>query len=94
MITLLPKKTLFPLIKLILKELIGSNSLGTVEVLGPFGNTDSDVRIAYLIGMHPLESKAHKALFDTVLSKNDSLNYCYYVYKINVSSLDDEERAA
>ena len=65
-------------------KLIGSNSLGTVEVLGPFGNTDSDVRIAYLIGMHPLESKAHKALFDTVLSKNDSLNYCYYVYKINV----------
>ena len=72
-------------------KLIGSNSLGTVEVLGPFGNTDSDVRIAYLIGMHPLESKAHKALFDTVLSKNDSLNYCYYVYKINVSSPDDEE---
>lgn len=70
-------------------KLIGSNNLGTVEVLGPFGNTDSDVRIAYLIGMHPLESKAHKALFDTVLSKNDSLNYCYYVYKINVSSLDD-----
>ena len=58
-------------------ELIGSNSLGTVEVL--------------LIGMHPLESKAHKALFDTVVSKNDSLNYCYYVYKINVSSPDDEE---
>ena len=57
-------------------KLIGSNSLGTVEVLGPFGNTDSDVRIAYLIGMHPLESKAHKALFDTVVSKNDSLNYC------------------
>mgnify|MGYP007070183880 CR=1 FL=1 len=70
-------------------KLIGSNSLGTVEVLGPFGNADSDVRIAYLIGMHPLESKAHKALFDTVLSKNDSLNYCYYIYKINVSSLDD-----
>ena len=72
-------------------KLIGSNSLGTVEVLGPFGNADSDVRIAYLIGMHPLESKAHKALFDTVVSKNDSLSYCYYVYKINVSSLDDEE---
>ena len=65
--------------------------IDSVEVLGPFGNADSDVRIAYLIGMHPLESKAHKALFDTVLSKNDSLNYCYYVYKINVSSLDDED---
>ena len=72
-------------------ELIGSTSLGTVEVLGPFGNVDSDVRIAYLIGMHPLESKAHKALFDTVVSKNDSLSYCYYVYKINVSSPDDED---
>ena len=32
-------------------------------------------------------------IFDegSVVSKNDSLSYCYYVYKINVSSPDDEE---
>ena len=75
-------------------KLLGSNDLGTVELLGPFGNPNSDVKIAYSIGMHPLESKVHKALFDTVVAKNSSLNYCYYVYKINVTNCngDDEGR--
>ena len=43
-------------------ELLGENELGTVELLGPFGNPNSNIKIAYSIGMHPLESKAHKAL--------------------------------
>ena len=75
-------------------ELIGENDLGTVHLHGPYGNDDSNIRIAYLIGMHPMESKVHKALFDTVNSKSDSLNYCYYVYKINVTNydVDDEGR--
>ena len=75
-------------------QLLGSNELGTVELLGPFGNTDSDIKVAYSIGMHPWESKVHKALFDTVLAKNSSLNYCYYIYKINVTNynVDDEGR--
>ena len=60
-------------------------------MLGPFGNTDSDIKIAYSIGMHPLESKAHKALFDTVNSKSSSLNYCYYIYKINVTNYDTDD---
>ena len=75
-------------------QLLGENDLGSVELFGPFGNHDSDIKIAYSIGMHPLESKAHKALFDTVKSKSDSLNYCYYIYKINVTNYntDDEGR--
>ena len=48
-------------------------------------------KIAYSIGMHPLESKAHKALFDTVNSKSASLNYCYYIYKINVTNYDADD---
>ena len=44
-------------------ELIGENDLGTVHLHGPFGNTDSNIKIAYLIGMHPMESKAHRGLF-------------------------------
>lgn len=74
--------------------LLGQNELGSVELLGPFGNSDSDIKIAYSIGMHPWESKVHKALFDTVLAKNSSLNYCYYIYKINVTNYntDDEGR--
>ena len=71
--------------------LIGKNDLGTVHLHGPFGNEESDIKIAYLIGMHPLESKAHRGLFDTILDKNDSLNYCYYIYNINVAGELDEE---
>ena len=75
-------------------QLLGSNDLGTVEVLGPFGNPDSNIKVVYSIGMHPWESKVDKALFDTVVAKNSSLNYCYYIYKINVTNcnVDDEGR--
>ncbi len=71
--------------------LLGQNELGSVELLGPFGNPDSDIKIAYSIGMHPWESKVHKALFDTVLAKNSSLNYCYYIYRINVRDYNTED---
>ena len=71
-------------------ELIGRNDLGTAHIHGPFGNSDSEVKIAYLIGMHPLESKAHRALFDTVLDKSENLDHSYYIYNINVfGNLDD-----
>ena len=72
-------------------QLLGQNDLGTVEVLGPFGNPDSDVKIAYSIGMHPWESKVHKALSDTLKYKNRSLNCCYYIYKINVTNCNTED---
>ena len=41
--------------------------------------------------MHPLESKSHRALFETILSKSDELNYQYYIYNINVSGPLDEK---
>ena len=74
-------------------ELIGENDLGSVHIHGPFGDEASDVKIAYLIGMHPLESKSHRALFDKLTSKED-LKYCYYLYNINVkdSSTQTEGR--
>ena len=67
--------------------LIGENELGTVHLHGPFG--ESDIKIAYLIGMHPMESKAHRGLFETILNSND-LNYEYYIYNINVSDIDND----
>ena len=74
-------------------DLIGENDLGTVHLHGPFGNPDSDVKIAYLIGMHPMESKAHRALFDTIMDwdNKDLLNYSYYIYNINVVGELDAE---
>lgn len=70
-------------------ELLGENDLGTVHIHGPLGNVNSNVKIAYLIGMHPLESKSHRALFEKLTSKDD-LNYCYYLYNINVFDSNTE----
>lgn len=70
-------------------ELLGENELGSVHVHGPFGNSASDVKIAYVIGMHPLESKSHRALFDKLSSKGD-LNYSYYLYNIHVDNPNTE----
>ena len=70
-------------------ELLGENDLGSVYIHGPFGDENSDIRIAYLIGMHPLESKSHRALFDKLTSKDD-LKYCYYLYNINVEDSKTE----
>ena len=69
---------------------ISVTDLGSVHLHGPFGNTTSKVKIAYLIGMHPLESKSHRALFDKLTNK-DNLNYCYYIYNIDVSPESESE---
>ncbi len=69
--------------------LLGENELGTVHLHGPFGNEESEIRIAYVIGMHPLESKSHRALFD-MLTPKDDLKYCYYIYNINVNDKASE----
>lgn len=65
-------------------RLIGENELGSVHIHGPFGDENSKVKIAYVIGMHPLESKSHRALFEELTSKSD-LKCCYYLYNINVN---------
>lgn len=70
-------------------ELLGENELGTVH-LHKIGNIDSDVKIAYLIGMHPLESKSHRGVFDTLLSKSNELNYSYFIYNIDVTNIDEK----
>ena len=70
-------------------ELLGRNDLGSVHLHGPFGDKDSKVRIAYVIGMHPLESKSHRALFEKLTSKTDLRN-CYYLYNINVNDDSSE----
>lgn len=70
-------------------RLMGENELGSVYIHGPFGNVESEVKIAFLIGMHPLESKSHRALFEKLNSRSD-LKYCYYLYNINVSDKNSE----
>lgn len=70
-------------------ELLGENELGSIHLHGPFGNISSKIKIAYLIGMHPLESKSHRALFEKLTGKED-LKYCYYLYNINVADKQSE----
>lgn len=70
--------------------LLGENELGTVHMHGPYGNKDSKVKIAYIIGMHPLESKSHRAIFETVNRCDKKLNYQYYIYNVDVKQLDEE----
>ena len=70
-------------------RLLGENELGSVHLHGPFGNSNSKIRIAYVIGMHPLESKSHRALFEELTAKAD-LNNCYYIYNINVNDKASE----
>jgi len=65
-------------------QLLGNGSLGYVQLIGPFGNISSKVKIAYIIGMHPLESNSHNALYKT-LSTSKNLKYAYYIYRITVT---------
>ena len=66
-------------------SVLGSNEMGYVVKEGPYGNKNSSVKIAYITGVHPLESESHKAIRESIETKNKSLNYCYYVYKIVVT---------
>lgn len=63
---------------------LGSNENGTVHLYKSIGNTSSNVRIAYIIGVHITENAVHKALFDELTNKSIELNYGYDIYKINV----------
>ena len=69
---------------------IGKNSIGTVTVEGPYGNNDSSVKVAYILGQHPRESNAHDAIYSSLLNNSDYLNYSYYVYRINVTAESDD----
>lgn len=66
---------------------LGSNSLGKVEFIGPFGNVNSSIKIAYCIGVHVREYQAHNALYYTLNTKESSLKYCYYVYRITLAKV-------
>lgn len=64
---------------------LGNNSLGSVEKIGPYGNANSPVKIAYILGVHPREKGSHEKLEKALKSKSSNLSYCYYIYKINVT---------
>ena len=70
-------------------DFLGSTSYGNVLKEGPFGNTSSKVKIAYIVGVHPLESDAHQAMINSITEHNSTLKYCYYIYRVNVTENAD-----
>lgn len=65
------------------RQIIANDSLGTVEVIKNVGNPNGK-RIAYVVGVHPLENDTHQTLLN-LLPKQDNLSYCYDIYVINVN---------
>lgn len=64
---------------------LGSNQLGRVIREGPYGNTSSPIKIAYIVGVHPLESNSHRAILESIKSNENNLKYAYYVYRVLVT---------
>lgn len=60
-----------------------SSDPGTVEVIKNIGNPNSK-RIAYVVGVHPLEHEVHETMIRLLTGMNN-LNYCYDLYIINVT---------
>ena len=69
--------------------MLGNTSYGNVMKVGSFGNKSSNIKIAYIVGVHPLESNAHEAIIESITQHNNSLKYCYYVYRVNVTENAD-----
>ena len=64
-------------------EIIANDAVGSVKVIKNIGNPNSK-KIAYVVGVHPLENETHKTLLKLLPALTD-LNYCYDIYVINVT---------
>lgn len=63
--------------------ILGKTNDSTVVKEGPYGNTSSNVTVAYIVGVHPRESGAHQAMVESIEENSASLNRAYYLYIIN-----------
>lgn len=68
---------------------IGSSENGDVIKYGPYGNCESHIKIAYIVGVHPLENRSHQAMISALNEHKNSLRYCYYIYQVNVTKDPD-----
>lgn len=66
-------------------QVLGSTSKGKVTKSGPYGNPNSTRKIAFIVGVHPMEVKAHMAVVGSILALSKSLNRSYYIYDIDVT---------
>lgn len=64
---------------------LGQDDRGYVQLIGSFGDPSSKIKIAYIIGVHPLENNAHNSLYNNLIAKMNNLQYKYYIYKVTVT---------
>jgi hypothetical protein len=66
-------------------EGLANTSIGNVTKEGPYGNTSSPVKVAYIVGVHPLEYESHEEAVMAIKKLDKSLRYSYYIYYVNVT---------
>ena len=66
-------------------QLLGNTDYGNVVKMGPYGNASSPVKVAVIVGVHPLEYVVHNMVMESIENCNKSSKYCYYVYRVNVT---------
>lgn len=66
-------------------EVLATTSMGNVTKEGPYGNTSSQVKVAYIVGVHPWEYYSHESAVKAVKKLDKSLKYSYYIYQVNVT---------
>ena len=71
-------------------QILGSTSKGTVTKMGPYGNPSSNRKIAIIVGVHPLEANAHRAIVESILNHSNTLNGSYYIYSVDVIENTDD----
>ncbi len=69
---------------------LGSNENGNVVKMGPYGNASSNMKVAFIVGVHSEDQKSEDLLTKALVERND-LKSCYYVYKINVSDTQSSQ---
>jgi len=70
-------------------KFLGERDDGFVVRYGPYGNTKSPVKVAYVMGVHPMEVQAHQAMM-TAVTNEQSLKHAYYIYQITVTRDRDD----
>lgn len=66
-------------------QVLGGTDYGTVVKIGPFGNPNATGKIAFVVGVHPLENDSHMAMLRSIVDLNKSTNHSYYIYSVNVT---------
>ena len=66
-------------------EVLANTNIGNVTKEGPYGNTSSQVKVAYIVGMHPREYVCHQEAVNAIKKLDTSLKYSYYIYYVDVT---------